>query len=164
MICPREPEVVDAVLRYGVPGVELDAHIEQCADCRDVAGITHVLRDDRDWMRSDVPVPAAGQVWWRAAVRARLEGTQAAARPLTWAHGAAAAAAVGFLAGAGGTAWPAIERVFAWAASRLSELTPAAPALPDLLALGVTRGVLYAGALAFLVVTPLIVYLAIADD
>ena len=40
-------------------------------------------------------MPAAGQIWWRAAVRARLEAAQAATRPLTWFHGIAGACAVG---------------------------------------------------------------------
>jgi hypothetical protein len=164
MSCPREPEVVAAVLRHGMASVQLDAHLEQCTDCRDVAAITAVMRDDRDAMRTDVAVPAAGQIWWRAAIRARLEGTQAAARPLTWAHGAAAAVAAGLVAGTGGVAWSAIERVFVWMASRLADLTPAAPAMPDLLALGLTRGMLYAGVLAFVVLMPLVLYFALADD
>lgn len=162
--CPREPEVVDILMRRSSPGPELDGHLEQCEACRDVAALASVLRDDRDWLRHDVPLPGSAQVWWRAAARARLEGTQAAARPLTWAHGVAAAAAAGLLAATGGTAWTAIERVFSWVGTRATSLVPAAPQLPDLMTLGVTRGVMYALILGCAVLMPLVLYLALVDE
>jgi hypothetical protein len=59
-------------------------------------------------------VPAAGQVWWRAAVRARLEAAQAVARPLTWLHGIAAACAIGVACGVISIAWPSLREMASW--------------------------------------------------
>ena len=93
--CPREAEVLEAVLRHHFDpwrpddagwlngGEDLRRHVEQCEICADVATVASLLREDREAARHDVQVPAAGQVWWRAAVRARLDGAHAAARPLT---------------------------------------------------------------------------------
>ena len=58
-----------------------------CETCREVASVSMLLREDSECSRIEMHVPAAGQVWWRAAVRARLESTHAAARPMTWMHG-----------------------------------------------------------------------------
>ena len=35
-----------------------------------------VMRLDRDGLHEEMSVPSAGQVWWRAAIRARLEASQ----------------------------------------------------------------------------------------
>ena len=51
----------------------LVAHAGNCATCREVASVSLLLREDSEHSRFDMHVPAAGQVWWRAAVRARLE-------------------------------------------------------------------------------------------
>src|SRR5690349_19767616 len=73
--CGREQKVVNAVLAGAWPhrcDENLVAHAQVCEVCREVASISVLLRDDLDASRIDVHVPAAGQVWWRAAVRARL--------------------------------------------------------------------------------------------
>lgn len=173
--CDREADVLDAVLgrAFGAAAgtgeaprliESLEEHLLRCHDCREVALIADALRHGQDRTHHDVPVPAAGQVWWRAAVRARLEVTHAAERPLTWAHGAAAAAGIGLVAGTAGMAWPAIERVFATVAERLSSLTLEAPDMANLLTAAVSRGATISVALAFLVLAPLVFYLALADE
>lgn len=57
----------------------------------------------------DARVPAAGAVWWRAAMRARSDAVEAAMRPLVWFHAIVAAAVLGGAAAAIGMLWPAIR-------------------------------------------------------
>ena len=100
--CPREQDVVNAVLGGTWPDRcddSLVAHAAHCGTCREVAQVSMLLHEDVDHARIDVIVPAAGQIWWRAAVRARLESTHAAARPMTWMHAITGAIVLGvFLA------------------------------------------------------------------
>ena len=63
-------------------------------------------------------MPAAGQVWWRAAVRARLESTHAATRPITWMHGITAAIVLGVFLAAVTAAWPRLSSAAGWVAER----------------------------------------------
>src|SRR5215211_7083941 len=107
--CPHEHGVVNAVLSGRWPegcDESLVAHAKQCVTCRDVASVSLLLREDNDHSRFEMHVPAAGQVWWRAAVRARLESTQAATRPITWMHGITGAIALGVTLAALSAFWP----------------------------------------------------------
>jgi hypothetical protein len=171
--CAREAEVLRAVeggrFDWDRPGNESDdvdelrAHAESCEICRDVVVVASLFREDRDLARHDVRVPAAGQVWWRAAVRARLDGAQAAARPLMWAQGVAGACAVGVAAGGAGLAWPAIADAIAW--MRAVAGSPAAFAVTDLVSTAVQRSLSFAlVAAASLVLAPLALYLALSDE
>jgi hypothetical protein len=84
-----EQDVVNAVLGGTWPDRcddSLVSHAAHCVTCREVAQVSMLLHEDVDHARIDVIVPAAGQIWWRAAVRARLESTHAAARPMSWMH------------------------------------------------------------------------------
>ena len=163
--CPREADVVQALFSRGELGHELAAHAQACQSCADVLVVAAALRDDREWARGDVAVPAAGQVWWRAAVRARLEATQAAARPLTWAHGIAAAATVGLIAGVAGMAWPTLARALGWAGDHVSIVSPAAMEIGGLMASVIQRSLPAAIMLAAaLLLAPLAVYLALTDE
>jgi hypothetical protein len=109
--CVHESAVVEAVLAGRWPAgcdETLIAHARGCGVCRDVVSITTLIQDDHERSRFDVQVPAAGQVWWRSAIRARMESTEAAMRPMTVMHGVAAAIAVGLLLAIGTAAWPAL--------------------------------------------------------
>ena len=77
--CGHEQEVVRAVLsRRWAHGsdsprdrdAELRAHAETCEICAEAAMVAVLLSEQREEALRDVHVPAAGQVWWRAAVRA----------------------------------------------------------------------------------------------
>ena len=70
-----------------------------------------LLHEDVDHARIDVIVPAAGQIWWRAAVRARLESTHAAARPMTWMHGITGAIVIGAMLAVVTAVWPMIPEL-----------------------------------------------------
>jgi hypothetical protein len=114
--CSREHEVVAVVLSGRWPDAcdrQLREHAEACAVCRDVVAIAPALRQDQ--RLADVQVPAAGQIWWRSAIRARAEAARAAARPMIWLQALAGAGAVGAALAGVSVAWPRIEgtvRVF----------------------------------------------------
>jgi hypothetical protein len=165
--CPREHAVVTAVLTGAWPhrcDASLLAHVDECDVCSEVAAIVPLLQDDGERARYETPVPAAGQVWWRAAVRARLESTETAARPMSWMHSIAGAVIVGLVLTVLTTAWPmvapAITRGWMIALSFLP--TPEATAMvANSVGSVVTMSLVAA---AVLVLTPLAVYLVLSDD
>ena len=112
-LCDREPEVVEMLLRdraAAEPSPDLVQHVDTCGACGELRELMTMLRDEakRD---VDVALPAAGQVWWRAAVRARMEAAHRAARPVTWAQGMTAAVLVGLVATAGVLAFPLMSQL-----------------------------------------------------
>jgi hypothetical protein len=167
--CAREPEVVQAILTRRRPeacDTELRLHAERCEVCRDVIDVTRLFRDAGDFAACDVRVPASGQVWWRAAVRARLEGTAATARPMTWAHGLAAACTAGLAVGLVGLAWPTLARGLSWLGARAWwSVDPAALDVVGFISGAVERSLPIAiVAAAGIVLAPLGLYLALSDD
>ena len=166
--CPREPEVVSAVLLRRCPeetNEDLRTHAGACAVCEEVAVVASLLREDHEALRADVRVPPAGQVWWRAAVRAGLEAAHAAARPITWLHGLATASTLGLAVAVAGIVWPSLRESVGWAAGTVAALDPATVALLRLLADVVQRSLPLALAIAAcLVLAPLVLYFALADD
>jgi hypothetical protein len=165
--CPHETAVVNAVVSGSWPDGCDDAlvtHAGACATCSEVASVAVILREDCEHSRSDVHVPAAGQVWWRAAVRARLESTHAATRPMTWMHGITASIVLGGVLAVLTAAWPRL----AWLASTLLAAAPGylpstevTTAIADGLRLSVLAGVVAA---AFMIIAPLAIYFALSDD
>ncbi len=165
--CTHEPAVVDAVLSRQWPercDQELIAHTLECEICREVAAITTLLQDEAERSRYETHVPASGQVWWRAAIRARLDSTQAATRPMTWLHGITAAATIGVLLAVVSTAWPMvtpmIERGWAVAAGYFPS-ADVANAVANGLRLSAMLGLIGA---AILLLAPLALYFALSDD
>lgn len=165
--CAHEAEVVAAVVgrRWESCDEGLRMHAAGCEICRDVVAVSSLLASDEASVRHDVHVPAAGQVWWRSAVRARLEATHAAARPLTWLHGIAGACALGLAWAMIGVAWPSIREVASWVATWT---LGADSGFGDVAAL-VTAAVQKSLPLAFvitacLVLAPVALYFALSDD
>lgn len=162
--CAHEQEVVRAVLTGRLEGREdLGLHLDACETCREVVAIASLFRDERDAALGDVHVPAAGQVWWRAAIRARLDAAHAAARPMTWAHGVAAASAAGLAASVLGIAWPTISRALTWAGDQMAGVHPATFAVADVAAAMMQRTLPFALAAAFVVLAPVALFLALSD-
>jgi hypothetical protein len=165
--CPREIEVVASVLDSGrgrVDDESVSAHLECCEACREVAMVTRLMTSDHDHARQVIRVPAAGQVWWRAAVRARLEAVHAAARPLTWSHGVAGACALGLAVALIGLAWPAVRDAVAWVSTFAFHAAPFHEASTFL---GATlRGAVMAMLVAAvcLVIAPVALYFALSDE
>lgn len=123
--CPHEPSVIRAVRDGRWPaGVDADlrAHADACEACRETVSIATMLRaaDATD----EVHVPTASQVWWRLAVRARLEREEAAARPLVWLQGLAAATGLGLAAAAVGLIQPWLAATVGAVSGRAARLVP----------------------------------------
>lgn len=164
--CPREHDVVTAMLGRGWPDQcdeALRAHATRCPICRDIVDLVSSLRDERDSLYEAVSVPAAGQVWWRAAIRARLEATQAAARPLTWLYGTAGACAAGLLIAAVGLLWPSVHYDSIWVNAWTTGVDWGGVATM-FTTLALRSGVVLLGAAMCIVAAPLALYLALSDD
>lgn len=165
--CPHEQDVVNAVLAGAWPhrcDDSLVSHAAGCDTCREVAGVAVLLREDLESSRIDVHVPAAGQVWWRAAVRARLESSQAATRPMTWMHAMTGAIVLGAFLAAITTLWPKLPTALNIVRSLSFEILPShdvANAIAGGLAQSVMIGLVAA---AILVLAPLALYFVFSDD
>ena len=165
--CVHEHDVVAVVLshRWDRANDELKQHAADCEVCRDVVAVARLLSADQEHARYEVHVPAAGQVWWRAAVRARLEAAHAVDRPLTWLHGIAGACAVGVACAAIGMAWPSLREMASWFTF---EAFGADSRMADVAAF-VTAAMQRSLPLAFvvaacIVLAPVALYFALSDD
>jgi len=167
-VCAREAEVLAALWSGEWPdgcNKELLMHAECCEICSEVMLIAPALRADYQAMRIDVQVPAAGQVWWRAAVRARMDAVHAASRPMTWAQGLAAAGAVGLLVALIGIAWPSLTGSLVWIVAEATRLEPARTEVAALLVDFLRRSLpLLTGVALCAVLAPVAVYLALSDE
>lgn len=162
--CRREFEVA-ALVRAGrwplACEPELRAHVAGCAECHEAVTITELMLEaDRG---ADVHVPSPAQMWWRLAVRARLEREQAAARPVVWLQGIAAACGVGVALAVVGQLGPRVGAVASSVAGRVAATMPAAVPTLDL-ALRVPAVLVAAGALVLVGLATTVVYLWAADE
>lgn len=148
--CTREHDVVALVLsgRWDTADAALREHADGCATCRDVVSIVSALRMDREAL-AEVPVPAAGQVWWRAAIRARADAADAAARPMIWLQALTGAAAVGIVLAGISMMWPT--------------LTGTLRLLPDLASMQGALPLLLIAAIG-VIAAPIAFYLAVPRD
>jgi hypothetical protein len=161
--CPREGETVRAVHGGGWPGSdrELDLHIETCAVCREVAAVAAWLGTECRDGGGAVAVPSAARIWWRCQMRARLENTHVAARPLTFAQGLAGAAAAALTAVAIRWAWPSLGPMAARAGARVHDALEAVGPYAG----GVVQfGVWMAIGLTALVLVPAVLFWTLSED
>jgi hypothetical protein len=155
--CMREEQTTRAVIgRCWPDGVdeELRAHASSCPECLEIVMVATALREAHDEAMRDTHVPAAGQIWWRAALRAHTDSVRAARRPIVWLQGIAAACAAGLVMALFGSAWPVLRHASAaaWGVA-LPIADVLRSAMPFALAV-----------LACLVVTPIVVYFVLSDD
>ena len=84
--CLREAEILDEIAagRWPADAPEaLRAHATSCAVCADLALAASALHDDAAAATAaPIALPTAGQVWWRAELRARHEAARLAQRPM----------------------------------------------------------------------------------
>ena len=84
--CARETEIVDAIAAGQWPDAApetLRAHVASCPVCADLALAASALHDDAAVAnQAPMALPSAGQVWWRAELRARHEAARLAQRPV----------------------------------------------------------------------------------
>jgi hypothetical protein len=165
--CPREVEVVASLLdrrSLRIDDDALAAHVERCEICREVAELTRLMSSDHE-TRREIRVPAAGQVWWRAAVRARLEAVHLAARPLTWSHGIASACAIGVMMALLGFAWPVVHEAAGFVMARALEAVPLGDAAATLVTTSAHGNVaLMFVAAACILFAPVALYFALSDE
>ena len=172
--CPREHDVIAASAAGRWPGggdESLHIHVTECGVCQEVAAIASLLRVEREGLHEDVSVPSAGQVWWRAAIRARLEASQQAARPLSWLFGVSVACAAGLAASVVELLWSPVQQALgavaptAWTASfGVGSIARVLPAFAELSPFTATSAFLLLGVAACLVLAPLALYFALADE
>lgn len=82
MNCPREPEVLDALIAARWPDAcdgELRAHADSCALCADLVLVASSIAADAP----HATVPTSGVVWWKIQRRERQEAALAASRTIT---------------------------------------------------------------------------------
>jgi hypothetical protein len=165
--CRHEDEVVGAVLSGRWPqGCDetLHEHVSACPVCSEVTAVVELLREDHSATFGDVHVPAAGQVWWRAAVRARLEAVHTAARPITWMQGLAAAAVAGLAIVLFGMVWPFVVDGASQVTGMFASINPGATEVGSRVAVALQQALPWLLiAAAFVIVTPIAVYFALSD-
>ena len=165
--CRHEHDVVAAVLSGRWPhgcDEELRSHVAGCGVCRGVTTIAALLREDQSASLSGVRVPAAGQVWWRAAIRARVEAAHTASRPLTWMQSLAAAAVAGLAIALFSVVWPLVREVASRATTLVTSMSPGTAEVASLFATVMQQTLpllLLAG--AFAILTPIALYFALSD-
>jgi hypothetical protein len=112
-----------------------------------------LFESDADALSQAVHVPAAGQIWWRSAIRARAESAHAATRPMVWLQALTGAGAVGLACGGLTMVWPRLQEIVAQATPSMGSSMLAA--LPPAMLLAIGAGVLAA---------PIAYYLAVPRD
>ena len=172
--CPRESDVIDAI-------IAADGRTSATKHCtRTSHSATSAVRLSR-WRVCCVstattctrssPLPGAGQVWWRAAIRARLEASQQVTRPLSWVFGISVACVVGLALAVVELLWSPLQSVVQSTATSgwtnrfgLGEMTRWLPSFSDLTPLTTTAVFVVLGAAACLVLAPLALYFALSDE
>lgn len=164
--CPREQDMLDALCAGRWPvrcDDDLRTHVAGCPVCADLVDVAGPLLQERERLWSEIRVPSAGTVWWRAQLRARREAARVAARPLAVAHLATCVAVIGlaialtaFVAAAAGEWLPGT--------GDLPSLQLPAVTLPDIPRSDLLWRILAVAAAAWLALTPLALYLALREE
>jgi hypothetical protein len=172
--CPREQEVINAIVTGHWPErceASLVVHAAECAVCKELVDVTSVMRLDREGLHAEMSLPSAGQVWWRAAIRARLEASQRVAQPLSWIFGISMACAAGLAIAAVQLLWSPVQ--LAWGTSSpgtwltwfgVAEFARLLPTLKDLAPLTSIGVFVLLGAAACLMLAPLALYFVLSDE
>jgi hypothetical protein len=156
--CPREVEVARAVLAHPLGSAHADdplmTHARECPACAEVLMVASVFAPSRDRALCEAHVPAAGQVWWRAALRAHAEAGRAARRPFVWPVGLAGACALALIAAWLKAFWP---QMYDWVRSLSLELPRGSDASTMVALSAILVGALLLG------LAPVAVYWACSD-
>jgi hypothetical protein len=84
--CSREQDALDALASGRWPeraDAGLRSHVAGCQMCSDLVDSVGPLLSDRADLSHGGHLPSSGVMWWRAQMRARQEATREAARPIT---------------------------------------------------------------------------------
>ena len=171
--CPREQDVINAIVTGRWPDrcdESLCAHAAECTVCKELVEVTSVMRLDRDGLHEEMSLPSAGQVWWRAAIRARLDASQRVAQPISWIFGISVACAAGLAIAVVQLLWSPMRVAWgssspdAWASWLELEFTRLLLTLTNLGPLATTGVFVLLGAAACLLLAPLALYFALSDE
>ena len=171
--CPREQDVINAIVSGRWPDrcdESLCTHVAECEVCKELVEVASVLRVDHDGLRDEMSLPSAGQVWWRAAIRARLEASQRVAQPMSWIFGISLACAAGLAIAAVQLLWSPVQVALgspspdAWAAWLDLTFTRLLLTLTNLGPLATTGVFLLLATAACLLLAPLALYFALSDE
>jgi hypothetical protein len=160
--CEFEAEVLAAVIQSRWPArteAQLQAHVEGCQICADVAAVAGAIEVSRDETRTAAVIPDSGRVWWLSQMRARREAAKAAGRPITVAQVLAFACAMGLL----GACFGATSTWFQAAIRRTQTAFDFETLWPSVLSALLTHGVLVAAMVALVLLLPAAVYFAGRD-
>jgi hypothetical protein len=172
--CPREQDVINAIVTGQWPDrcdESLRAHTAECSVCKELVDVTSMMRLDHEGLHEEMSLPSAGQVWWRAAIRARLEASQRVAQPLSWIFGISMACAAGLAIAVVQLLWSPVQ--LAWGTSSpgawfawfgVADFARLLPALQDLAPLTITGMLVFLVATACLLLAPLALYFALSDE
>ena len=167
--CCREDDVLDALTSGRWPDRvddEIKGHVATCAICADVVEVASAVLEVRHDEPGEMRIPSSAVMWWRAQMRARQEAAREAARPITVAQVVAAVTLVA-------VAVSGLIALSPWFAGVLGGWMPDVEIATSLAALGAPSGMLTQGwvlsavviGLGFwLVLAPVAIYLAVADD
>lgn len=168
--CPREAEVAAAARRgwLSAQDAAVRHHVSQCAVCAEVARVSGALVADQRAVRTflgDNPLPSAGQVWRRAALRAQADAVQSVSRPLVWAQGLAGAVVAGLVAAALGALWPSLAEAVQRVSGALVLQSPATGPVERILGAVLPSGwvALVWGVGICVALMPVAVYVALRD-
>jgi len=109
--CDREQAVLDALTsgRWATPwGEEIRQHAASCSVCAEVVLVAEALHREEHSAQSEVRLPSAGLVWWKAQLAARRAAEQRAAQPIALVERAAQALGALSAFGLGVWQWPRI--------------------------------------------------------
>jgi hypothetical protein len=175
--CPHEDDVLAAVSTGRWPErvePELRAHVAQCEVCRDVVVTVAAFAEDAEIaeiaegaegaeMRRRLP--DAGAVWLRAQLKARVEATRLAERPITVAQAIGFASMVGLLGALFGAASPWLQNALQWTNAAVARLDPRGLPVPTgIWTVMVEHAGITALIVAALMATPVAVYWAMREN
>jgi hypothetical protein len=168
--CCREDDVLDALTSGRWPDradAGLRSHVATCAICADVIDVASAVLQVRDDEPVGMRIPSSAVMWWRAQMRARQEAAREAARPITVAQVVALVTLVAVSVGAFIALSPWLAGVVG---GRMLDAVDSAASLATLrapsgiLAQGWVLSAAVIGLGVWLVLAPVAIYFAVADD
>jgi hypothetical protein len=162
--CIREQDVLEALTAGRWPDQvdqDLQEHAASCAVCADLVAVVGPLMNEQSpevWAQQ-AQIPSSAVMWWKAQMRARQEKAREAARPITVAQVVAGSTAVLLTVSA-------LLALSPWLSIWISGLSGIELPRFDWAALILAQGWLLPSLVVgiWLVLTPVAIYLAVADD
>jgi hypothetical protein len=163
--CSREQDVIDALSSGRWPervAADLKQHVASCQICEDMIAVMGPILADRDSFSNDARIPSSAVMWWRAQMRVRQEAAREVARPITIAQIVGAVCAIAVAATLAASFSPVLRE---WVYGIAGNFTADGARMSLQVAL-LSHGWLMPVVIAcvWLVLTPLAIYFAVAED